>query len=122
MRKEIGIMRIIVGFGGFESIKLAVPHVDWIPSMDAYEYEDRFLLLLEVPGVGKENISISFDGNLIRISGYRKILPRKGIIKTHQMEISSGYFEKLLEVYNVDPENIEAELKDGILYITLKKL
>jgi HSP20 family molecular chaperone IbpA len=37
------------------------------------------------------------------------------------MEISYGYFERMIQVYNVDESKIKAEFKDGILFIIISK-
>ncbi len=118
MKRETSIIRMIMNFGSYNVVK---PDIHWIPSMDVYEYQDKFIVLVELPGVKKEDIDITVKDNILKISGYRKELMSGERVRIHQMEMSYGYFERILEVYNINPEKISAQLNDGILLIVLPK-
>jgi len=40
-------------------------------SLDAYEIKDEFIVKAELPGVQKENLDISLDGDMLRIEAQR---------------------------------------------------
>ena len=41
-------------------------------SLDAYEIKDEFIVKAELPGVQKENLDISLDGDMLRIEAQKK--------------------------------------------------
>ncbi|MFN4245811.1 MAG: Hsp20/alpha crystallin family protein [Brevinematia bacterium] len=117
MAKGGEFIRMILGFSGY-SIR---PYVHWVPMVDIYEFTDKFMILVELPGVSKEDIDITLRDGFLKISGVRKEMYNENRVKIHQMEISYGYFEKVIEVGDVSEENIKADLKDGVLTITILK-
>ena len=119
MSKENSIIRLLFGFS--PSYNVVRPHIHWVPPVDIYEYTDKFLILVELPGVNKEDIEIVLKDDVLKISGYKKEFGGYDRLKIHQMEISYGYFERMIQVYNVDESKIKAEFKDGILFIIISK-
>jgi len=75
-----------------------------------YEYEKErnvYVVSVAMPGVKKENINIDKDGDgflWIRVNG------------DNPFAVQSTYFTYMSRI---DEEGIEAELKDGVLKITL---
>ena len=94
----------------------------WKPLTDVYEMEGEVVIKIELPGVQKEDIALTLEGRQLAIRGTRtNPLPKCGIVY-HQMEINYGEFERILILPQVmDMEHIKAELKEGFLYITLRK-
>jgi HSP20 family protein len=41
-------------------------------SLDAYEIKDEFIVKAELPGVQKENLDMSLDGDMLRIEAQKK--------------------------------------------------
>jgi hypothetical protein len=41
-------------------------------SLDAYEIKDEFIVKAELPGVQKENLDISLDGDMLRVEAQKK--------------------------------------------------
>ncbi len=89
-----------------------------------YEVDDEVIIKIEIPGVPKEDISLTLDDRQLIIRGTRgNPLEKLGLIY-HQMEINYGEFERILMLPpGVDTKNIKAELKEkeGFLYITISK-
>ena len=96
----------------------------WKPLTDMYEVDDEVIIKIEIPGVPKEDISLTLDDRQLIIRGTRgNPLEKLGLIY-HQMEINYGEFERILMLPpGVDTKNIKAELKEkeGFLYITISK-
>ncbi|MGC8870872.1 MAG: Hsp20/alpha crystallin family protein, partial [Brevinematia bacterium] len=82
---------------------------------------DKIVILVELPGVKKEDIDITLKEGILRISGVRKELNFENRVKIYRMEMNYGYFEKVIEVGDVNEEAISAELRDGILIINIQK-
>ena len=94
----------------------------WKPLTDVYEMDGEVVIKIELPGVQKEEIALTLEGRQLVIRGTRtNPLPKCGIVY-HQMEINYGEFERILILpQTMDMEHIKAELKEGFLYITLRK-
>lgn len=96
----------------------------WTPEADMYETEESIILIVNVAGVSKEDIEVSYyDGYLI-IAGKRILtFPSGPPIRHHQLEIGSGAFERVFRIpSSIEPDSIEATLQDGLLTIQLQKL
>jgi HSP20 family protein len=55
----------------------------WIPPMDLVETEDHYVLTADLPGLGQEDISLEFEGDVLTLSGERK---------AEQTERKDGYY------------------------------
>jgi HSP20 family protein len=87
------------------------------PPVDIYHDDDKLVLRVEVPGLSKDAIHISFEGTTLTISG-EKIHPDGA--RYHRVESWCGTFSRSVEVpASVDGSKVEAEYKDGVLFLTL---
>ena len=94
----------------------------WKPLTDVYEVDGKVVIKIELAGVEKENMALTLEGRQLIIRGVRTNPLQKCGIVYHQMEINYGEFERILILPQVmDMEHIKAELKEGFLYITLRK-
>lgn len=90
------------------------------PEVNIYENSDEFVAVVKVPGVKKEDINLSIKENSLKISGEKKKVEHKGAV--YLDERKSGKFERNFSFNErIDPEKVSAELKDGMLMITMKK-
>lgn len=93
----------------------------WRPLTDMYEVDGEIVIKVEIPGVQKEDISITLEGRQLVIHGTRDNPLQKCGVIYHQMEINYGEFERVLMLPQaIEAERIKAELKDGFLYIKVK--
>lgn len=94
----------------------------WTPLCDIYETDKNIVIKMEIPEVKKENISVTFDNNVLTINGERKV--EQGIGQSyHRNERSYGQFLRSFTLPPfVDAKNITAESKDGLLLVTLPKV
>jgi HSP20 family protein len=94
----------------------------WTPLCDIYETEKNIVIKMEIPEVKKENISVTFDNNVLTITGERKAEEEKGQ-SCHRLERSHGQFLRSFTLPPfVDTKNIGAEFKEGMLLVTLPKV
>ena len=92
------------------------------PVIDIAEDEEAFTVNAEVPGCKAEDIDISVHGNTLRISGEKKQEKEEEKKGFYHVERSYGTFQRELNLSSsVDPEQIDAKCKDGILTIKLPK-
>lgn len=93
---------------------------DWSPSVDITEDKEAFLIKAELPEVKKEDIKVSVDKGVLTLSGERKTEEKDE--KKHRIERFYGSFTRSFALPdNVDVNNINAEYKEGMLYLNLLK-
>jgi HSP20 family protein len=105
--------------------RLAAQHgTAWAPPIDVYETEDRYVITAEVPGVSRDGIDVAVHDNRLRLRGTRPAVPVEdgGTPHFHQVERGHGSFERTFQVAEaVATDRISADLRDGVLTITLPK-
>ena len=115
-------------FGAFTGPGIGVPGVagllDWQtgPAVDVIEGDEEILVLADVPGVSKQDLELSVTGNLLTLKGEKK--PEEGPKgkKTVRKETWAGSFSRTLNLPNtVNPDKVEALIKDGILRVRIAK-
>jgi HSP20 family protein len=85
-----------------------------------WEEEGRWGLEIELPGIQLEDIDITLENDALRVTAERR--PSGDGRKFVHQERAYGKVQRLIKLPDtVDPENIEAELKDGVLRVFLKK-
>lgn len=85
-----------------------------------WEEEGRWGLEVELPGVKQEDIDITLEKDALRITAERRV-PEENRKFIHQ-ERSYGKVQRLIKLPDtVDSDNIDAELKDGVLRLYLTK-
>jgi HSP20 family protein len=95
---------------------------EWAPAADISESEKEYLVKAELPGVKREDVTLTIDDGLITISGERKQEKEQKDEKLHRVERFYGSFTRSFTVPdNVDQKAIRAESKDGVLYVHLPK-
>ncbi len=94
----------------------------WQPAVDIFETADAILVRAEIPGVRGEDIRVGVDGEILCISGQRKVPANAEVRRLHQMEIAFGPFEREVRItVPFEREKVNAHLEDGFLTVTLPK-
>lgn len=94
----------------------------WVPPVDIQETADAYVFHAELPGLTKENISITLENNILRISGERKL--EKDVKKEnfHRIERTYGTFARTFTLpTQVDNERVQAAFENGILRVNVPK-
>ena len=92
------------------------------PLLDVTEQGNDFSVTADLPGVKKEDIKITFENNVLTISGTRKSqeIPENANLLLN--ELRSGEFNRSIKFrQDVDTAKMSAEMNNGILTITLPK-
>ena len=91
------------------------------PRTNLYDKGAELIVTAEVPGLSHEDLEVSVHMNVLSLSGERKIDVPEGY-SIHRRERSPFKFSRSFALpYKVDPEKTMAQVKDGILTITLAK-
>jgi HSP20 family protein len=94
----------------------------WMPALDVFEKEDRFIVKAELPGIKDEDIDVSVVGDTLSIRGEKKTETEIKDEDYYRCERSYGSFYRSIPIpSNVDADKIEASFEDGILEVALPK-
>src|SRR3954463_13433843 len=96
----------------------------WVPAIDLFEKKDAYVVRAELPGVDRSNIEITFEKNILTVSGQKHALleGRDEELRVLAAERVSGGFSRSLRMpEHIDGDKIEAEYKDGLLTVTIPK-
>jgi HSP20 family protein len=92
----------------------------WSPPVDLLETTDAYLVMAELPGVIREDLTISLhDDGRLTIAGVRR--ERLGE-EYHRVERGHGNFSRTFHLpIPVDADRITADLHDGVLTVSCPK-
>lgn len=97
----------------------------WVPALDVVEKRDAYVVIVDLPGVDRSKIELSFEQNVLTIRGEKASLldPAKdGELRVYAAERVAGTFERAIRLPEfVDSEKITADLRDGLLTVTIPK-
>ena len=93
------------------------------PAVDVAEEEDAFKVSAELPGVSREDIHVEVLEGVLTLKAERKSAQEEDHDNRVLAERSFGSFERRFHLPDtVDADSIGAELKDGVLTLTVPKL
>jgi len=91
------------------------------PIADIYETNDALTVILEMPGVEKNNVDVRVEDDILRVNGQLDLSKYKGLLPLYT-EYNIGNYSRNFRLSNkIDQNKIAAELKDGVLWLTLPK-
>ena len=95
---------------------------DWTPALDAHEDKDKYVVSVEVPGMKKEEISVTVHDGVLTVSGERKREHESTSCNVHRTERLYGKFVRSVSLPpTAKSDQIAANYKDGVLKIELPK-
>lgn len=93
----------------------------FVPDADIYETKDALMVLMEIPGVDKDNVDISVEDGVLKVHGRIDFSKYEGMDPVYT-EYNVGHFARSFSLSReVDQDKIDAELNDGVLSLTLQK-
>ena len=99
-----------------------VPGRYYAPVTDIYETDNGLTIVMEMPGVTKERVTIDLQGDVLRIEGQIDFSQYKGMEPVYT-EYNIGHFVRTFSLPSkIDREKIAAQLEDGVLTLTLPKV
>jgi HSP20 family protein len=116
MRREMASL-----FGGLDNI---IPRVSAgvFPAIKLSETGGNYLIRAELPGVKAEDLEIQATANNLSLSGERKIDAAGDEVRYHRRERDAGKFSRVIGLPGeIDADNIDAHLENGLLTITVPK-
>jgi len=92
------------------------------PALDVEETDNEFTLHVEIPGVKPDEVDVSIEENVLTIAGQREFYSDKDLEGFRRVERRFGRFHRAVRLPDrVDPDQVAAAYKDGLLTITVPK-
>lgn len=92
------------------------------PVADVVEMGDAFLVLIELPGLGRGDVTLEAHGNELAVFGDRNPPQDFSGGAFHVMERSYGCFARRFTLpLEIDPATVHASMKSGLLTVTVSK-
>ncbi len=102
--------------------RLPVEERGWMPAVDIFEKDDKFVVKAELPGMKEEDIDVSVVGDTLMIKGEKKTETEVKEENYYRCERAYGSFYRSVPLPStVDADKIEASFEDGVLEVTLPK-
>jgi HSP20 family protein len=100
--------------GGFEAV--------FSPALDLVVEKDNVVVKADLPGLTKEDVTVTLQDNYLTIRGEKKHESEKKEANYFLSERVYGSFTRSIELpLAVDAQKIDARFKDGVLTVTLPK-
>jgi HSP20 family protein len=98
-----------------------IPARTFVPTADIYEDRDSLKVILEMPGVEKSNVEVKVEEGVLFVEGRLDLAKYRGLQPVYT-EYNIGNYSRSFRLSNaIDQNKIDAELKDGVLSLTLAK-
>ncbi len=110
-----------VRFGGAEAQPTDLDPSTWSPPIDVHEALDAFLVEVEVPGVEPSSIDLAATGNVLSVKRSKEIGERPEAQIQVRERIFGAFHRQITLPKEVDFDQAEAALKNGVLSIRLPK-
>ena len=91
------------------------------PPMNVFRKGDDFIIIAEVPGIKKSDLTVEVKGKTLRLAGSKATsYPEKAGV--HRRERLSGRFDRAVSLpVEIDPDAVKAECHDGVLALFLPR-
>lgn len=111
--------------GMFPTFKLDLPEFNgfFSPSVDIEEQDDSYVITADLPGVKKEDVSVTLEDGILTLSAERsEKTEKKKKGKIIRQERRSGSYSRSFTVgHDLKEADIQASFKDGVLTLKLPR-
>ena len=96
---------------------------EWTPAVNFFEKDGKYQVTADLPGMKKDDISVTFEDGMITISGKKEESSKEEENASYYMkETRYGSFSRSFKVPGeVHADKVEATYKDGVLTVILPK-
>lgn len=119
------LMESMLGWNPISTLhptNVATAPQNYMPRFDVKETQDSYVFAADLPGIREEDLDISLTGNQLVVSGKRECEQCKETEQYHLYERSSGRFSRAFSLPDgINPDQVKAHLKDGVLTLTVGK-
>lgn len=93
----------------------------WAPAMDVRESKDGYAVTVELPGAGKDDISVECHDNILTIKGEKRDEREEKDEHRHYVERSYGSFTRSFRLPPDASDDVHASFRDGVLTVEVAK-
>jgi len=94
----------------------------WLPPVDLLETDAAYILEADLPGMTKEDISVTVQEDRITLKGTRKREEKSEGKGYRRFERAEGAFERSFRISGgIDAAGVHAKFENGVLTVTLPK-
>jgi HSP20 family protein len=91
------------------------------PLCNVFRNGDDYVIITEVPGVKKADLGVQVKGRTVRLSGTKSVDYAEKT-SVHRRERLAGQFDRAITLpFEINPEGVKAECRDGILALFLPR-
>ena len=121
MREMLSLDPLRALFGGSMGLQ-QMPMHNFMPQFEVRETDDAYIFRADLPGVRDEDLEITLAQSRLTISGHREMEQRNEQDRYYAVERAYGSFTRTFTLpTDVDPNRVEAELRDGVLNLRIAK-
>ena len=96
--------------------------VAWTPAVDVTEDKEKIVLVADLPGLQEKDVDIQIEKDVLTLRGERTIERNADHEQYRRYERAAGAFVRAFTLPpTIDAERVAAQLKDGVLVLTLPK-
>jgi HSP20 family molecular chaperone IbpA len=93
----------------------------FLPTTDIFETDEALTMVLEMPGVDRENIEISVENGVLTVEGKINFSKYEGLQPVYS-EYNIGPFRRSFRISSrIDQNKIRAEMQGGVITLVLPK-
>jgi len=93
----------------------------YIPPTDIYEKSNALVVVADIPGVDEKSVNVHLEKGILTITGHVPVEEKKEYRLLHCEYETGDYQRNFAVTEDIDPEKIEAAIKNGVLTLTLHK-
>ena len=98
-----------------------VPARAFLPSTDIFESDDVLTIVMEMAGVGREDVDVNVENGVLRVEGRLDFSKYEGMQPVYT-EYNIGHYRRSFSLSSkVDQDRISAQMQDGVLTLLLPK-
>jgi HSP20 family molecular chaperone IbpA len=93
----------------------------YVPRADIYETDDEIIVVADMPGVDENSVDITLEKNILTINAYVEPVEPENYALAYA-EYGVGDYQRSFTLSNqIDQDNIQAMVHNGVLQLNLPK-
>ena len=111
-------------FSGWSTNDSSGVTADWVPSVDINEFDDKFQLFVDVPGVDPKDVEITLEAGVLTITGERFAqagMADENVVSRRAERGTGRFYRRFILPETVDADKVKARDRHGVLEILIPK-